>query len=366
MTIYFVILSYFAVLFAVLKLNMEKAQKDIKKIYSFLCFVILFLVMGLRAPTVGTDIKQYLYVYNNLTPNINSFISELDIGSFFSSENGFAFLNSILKTLHFNNQQYIMFFSFVFAFSFIFFYYKYSKNVFISILLFITIGNFAMSMTGLSQTLAIVLTLYSFKFILERKLIKFLIIILIAMSFHFSSFIFLPVYFLYGIILKKREVILVFCFILLLLPLNKIIYNYLLIPFIPPQYTIYLNFTKSINPLVILVALSINFFPILFWDNFNNKDKSEKKLVSFLFIGSSIYSIFNILALNLVWINRLSFYFMPFNELLIPWILYYINSKETKQILTIAIIMLVIFHFIISTPGGTLEIDRYLFFNQIK
>ena len=366
MTIYFVILSYFAVLFAILKLNMEKVQKDIKKLYSLLCFVILFLIMGLRAPTVGADIGQYLYKYNNLTPNINSFISELDIVSFLGNENGFTFLNSILKTLHFNNQQYIMFFSFIFAFSFIFFYYKYSKNIFISILLFITIGNFAMSMTGLRQTLAIVLTLYSFKFIFERKLIKFLVIILMAMSFHFSSIIFLPVYFLYGIILKKRDAILVFCVVLLFLPLNKIIYNYFFIPFIPQQYTIYMNFSASLNPLVVLVALSINFFPIFFWDNFNSKNDSEKKLVSFLFIGSSLYSIFNILALNLVWINRLSFYFMPFNELLIPLVLYYIKSKETKQILTTAIIMLVILHFVISTPGGTLKIDDYLFFNQVK
>lgn len=351
--------------FAILTIYMEKSTKDTKKVYAFFSFLLLFLIMGFRDPSVGTDIQAYLYRYNYETPNLKTFISEFNLISFFTEEGGFKLLNSILKTLRFNDLHYVMFYSLVFSLSFVLFYYKYSKNVFISILLYITIGNFAMSMTGLRQTMAIIIVLYSFKYITERKFLKFLLLVIMASTFHLSVLICIPIYFLFGANLKKKDVIFIFCIVLCLIPLNKIFYRYLTsVVSLFPKYQIYIGFPYKLNPLVVLVALSINLFPILFWNIFDDINIQEKKVISFLFICSSLYSVFNIIAMNDVMINRLSFYFKPFNELMIPFVLYYIRGKEEKMILTTVIIMLLIFHFVITTSGSALGIDKYLFFSQ--
>ena len=61
--------------FAILNLYTKESGKDTKKVFAFFSFLLLFLIMGFRDPSVGTDIKRYLYNYNYKTPNLKTFIS---------------------------------------------------------------------------------------------------------------------------------------------------------------------------------------------------------------------------------------------------------------------------------------------------
>ena len=111
-----------------------------------------------------------------------------------------------------------------------------------------------------------------------------------------------------------------------------------------------------------MVALSITFFFVWYWNIFENINIEEKKIVSFLFILSSMYTVFNALARSSILLYRLSHYFMPFNELLIPYVLYYTKNKYKKLILSVAIIILSLLYFRITIPGSSLEVSNYIFF----
>lgn len=360
--VYFSLILLSALFFVILNAYTEVSGKNSRKIYSLVIFILIFLVGGLRDTTVGTDIQTYLYNYNNETVNLKSYMNQIDLNSFFEGfEGGFQFLNSILKTFHFNDRLYLMFYSFIFSLSFVIFYYRYSKNFFISILLYITIGNFALSMTGLRQTMAIIIVLYSFKYVIKREFLRFLLLMVIAMSFHLSSVIFIPFYFLFGLNLKKKDIALIFCGLMLLLLFHDIVANHI-VPFLTPQrYLRYLNLERTVEPKITLVAISITFFSAWYWNIFENISIQEKKIVSYLFILSSMYSAVNILALSNAPLNRLSFYFMPFNNLLIPYVLYYMKCKNKKFILSIAIIILVLLYFRIAIPRGSLGVADYTF-----
>ena len=64
MLIYFVMILFLFLFFAILNLYTKESGKDTKKVFAFFSFLLLFLIMGFRDPSVGTDIKRYLYKYN--------------------------------------------------------------------------------------------------------------------------------------------------------------------------------------------------------------------------------------------------------------------------------------------------------------
>ena len=71
---------------------------------------------------------------------------------------------------------------------------KYTKNPFIFFFMFMTLGTYQFVETGLRQSLAMIICLWSIDFIKSRKLIKFLLVILLAYLFHKSAMIFLLLY----------------------------------------------------------------------------------------------------------------------------------------------------------------------------
>lgn len=80
---------------------------------------------------------------------------------------------------------------------FIFLYIKnQSRYTALSILIFMCGGFFAFSLSGMRQSIAISIVLFSIKFIKEKKLVPFLIFIGVATLFHTAAIIFLVFYFL--------------------------------------------------------------------------------------------------------------------------------------------------------------------------
>lgn len=71
---------------------------------------------------------------------------------------------------------------------------KYTKNPFVFFFLFITLGTYGFVETGLRQTLAMMICLWAIDFIKEKKLIRFILLVLLAYYFHKSAILFLIMY----------------------------------------------------------------------------------------------------------------------------------------------------------------------------
>lgn len=113
----------------------------------------------------------------------------------YPTELGYAYLNILIS--YFTANRYI--FIFVVTLLIYLLYYinikRYSSDYRIALLLFFGLL-FFFTFTYLRQMIGVGIAGLSFKFIYERKLWKFVIVVLIAASFHNSALILLPIYFI--------------------------------------------------------------------------------------------------------------------------------------------------------------------------
>ena len=72
--------------------------------------------------------------------------------------------------------------------------------------LFMSLGYFTFIMSGLRQTMAVSICLFAFTFVRQKKLYKFLALIVLAMTFHKSAVFFVPAYFLSNQELKGSKI----------------------------------------------------------------------------------------------------------------------------------------------------------------
>lgn len=155
-----------------------------KKLYLTICFLQMILIQGLRDISVGTDTKFYVDIYNNY---LNSQFYSWQFTHF---EYGFQMLYNIFHKLNLTSQQMLMIISFVTMFGFAHFIYKNSANVYISTFIFACML-YPNSFNIMRQFLAMSIAINSYQFIMDKKYIKGLLIILIASLFHVTAYLML-------------------------------------------------------------------------------------------------------------------------------------------------------------------------------
>ena len=176
------IVYIFLILFWLLSTQLIHSRKN----QSICCGILLFLVMGLRHPSIGSDTSHYLYKYLNLT--VDQF---MDSNSY---EFGFIFFNYFLYNLGVGPQLYLIITSAIIAFTISYFFYNYSKNIFFSFYLFLTIGLFTMSLSGIRQMLSVsfcLLAFISYNKLTNYKYLVSISFLILSYSFHNSAIIFL-------------------------------------------------------------------------------------------------------------------------------------------------------------------------------
>lgn len=178
-----------------------RKTKFSQKLFLFIVTVQMVAINGLRHVSVGNDTLRYERSFFS-TQQIDSFTKLKAI----DYEFGYQMAQKIVSlfTESFNVWLFIVaFFVYILLGKFIF---RYSKSFFFSYLLFIGMGFFDFSLSGIKQTIAIIIILYSYKYILSRNFVKFLTMILFASLFHLSAVVFLPMYFLSKIKWKRYNI----------------------------------------------------------------------------------------------------------------------------------------------------------------
>ena len=173
-------------LLAALPAITNKTRKEQRMFFLFV--VVLTIVTGLRKVSPFPDLPNYEHYF---------FTGEYAV-SYASTENiniGYELLNNLF---HWSNSFHILLFAIT-----VFVMYGFSKTIaryspylFFSLFLF-AIVDFHLSCFLLRQYLAVAVCLLSIPFIIERKLVKYLLCMVVASSFHTSALAFVPMYFLY-------------------------------------------------------------------------------------------------------------------------------------------------------------------------
>lgn len=212
---------------------------------------------------------------------------------------------------------------------------KHSENYLYSILIFIGVPFFfLMSFNFIKQFTAMVLVLYSIRYIFERKLLSFIFVIFIASLLHYTAIMCVCLYYLYGRKIPSVFLIVFFASSFFAFPLAQNIIDTLL-PFYSHYLDVKVEGGKSFQALLILLFLLF----IMFRRLINNK-KSDFYFVTFI-IGACIYNTFQPIGFSA---TRVSYYFLIFLILLVPSF----GSRIRKKQFTLLLIALTFTLFIIS------------------
>ena len=190
------VFSWMVVLLLLVALILKGNKKGNLK-FIIIAFVLLFAVMGLRdVNTGGSDASgdhgSYAIGYEEAG---NTDWSELSG----KSEQNYNLGLPYLMKLHYEStggdyQNFITILSLFFLFSYLRFIRRYSPSPIQSVLFFLGLLYYTFLFDALKQAMAMSVLLFAFDAIIERRPIKYILLVLIAVQFHFPAMIFLPAY----------------------------------------------------------------------------------------------------------------------------------------------------------------------------
>ena len=168
-------------------------------------FIIFWFTAGLRYET-GIDWLTYTENFERTNPINIVFSSGFGKGMFL--EPSYGLICSCVKYFGGSIQSVFFIMAFIstcFLFKSIF---LYSYNKVFSLLIYFCFVYLMLDMSGMRHAVAENIFFYSIQFIQKRKLIQYLLFIALAISFHLSAIILLPVYFIVNKLISTK----VMCF----------------------------------------------------------------------------------------------------------------------------------------------------------
>jgi hypothetical protein len=304
-----------------------------------LLLIILILFIGLRYNT-GDDFNTYVELFEGSLANATSY------------EVGYLLLNKIFR--FFCRNYYIMQFSITFFVCTIVYIFisKYSRYRLISLFIFVSQFGSHFLMATVRQSLAVAIVVLSIKFIFNKKPLSFLLMVLLASTFHVSAIAALPLY-----ILNKKINKLVLILILLIsifisgyaraiiVFILSIIAVFFSNIFPNPLLKVALSYLNPENPYFILVRsiglydlVVILFLLILIMRN------SEKDSEKNFFINTMVVSVvISNISLGFLALGRLAVYYSIFNVVTYTYLLRVFNFKKVQELVIIYAFCLFLF-----------------------
>lgn len=175
---------------------------DTKK-YLTLCCVELILLAGLRGYKVGADTETYLRAIDHYSTIEFPEIITAGLVYPFDFEIGYFALTKLCAFLRLGKTGFLFVVSLITYIPVFITIYKRSKMPYISILCYFAFGMFSYSLGVFRQMIAISIIFCGWRFVEERKLIKYVLTVFLAMLFHTTAVIALALYVLYGINWKR-------------------------------------------------------------------------------------------------------------------------------------------------------------------
>ncbi len=204
--------------------------------------------------------------------------------------------------------------SFFFVFSFYRLILRYSVNPAMSLIVFLTLGLYAFSFSGLRQTLALAVIMCTYPYLKEKKLLRFILCVVVAALFHRTALIFLVAYPIYRLQAKIRNLIfIVLAGAVVLVNANAITRLYLSVAGAEDDYSRYLEMDNSLSVAGIVVWGCIWIFCTVFLYR-KKANASDPRLCNLLLVSLIIR------ILSTVWVAeffRISMYFSVFECLAI-------------------------------------------------
>lgn len=344
------------IMIAILEIN-KKSEKN-KSIVLF--FLIMFILLSLRNIKCGIDLTNYNYFFK-----VNSKMT-FDMLIEFYGINGEILYHLFNKIISLVTNDFQIFLTIVAAICMIpiaILYKKESQNPILTIGLFLTVAPFSMFFSGLRQSIAMAIVIIAFKFIKEKKIVLYIIMILIASGFHQSAIIMLLLYPLYHAKITKKWLIVIIPLMIMIFILKNQIFSAIVL--LSSRYAERYNVITSTGAYSILILLIL--FDIYCFA-FTDKDKETKEFTGLRNFLLCVTCIQFFASINAV-IMRINYYILLFIPILIPMV-YNNSSIKYRKIVRLATNVMCIFfisYFFINayTSSDILNIYPYITYWEV-
>lgn len=320
----------------------SKTRKDGKSVLNKFFWIASFLIAWLPLAVrfyVGTDYKNYMYLYNNTSDYYNIATN---------SESGFWLINRFGQLFNFDFQFVISVSTLI---TFVLFYIglaSYRKDVNIGMATFVLLAStYSFLCNGVRQGIAMAFVFVSFKYIVDRKLVKFLIVILLGCLFHYTIICIVPFYFFSG---KKDSAkwvkpIIMILFVIVLFNIQKYYSLFFNSSELFKKYSLYtVSNTHFGFGLFINIAIYLFFYFILYT---NNRSNFNAVLLDILLVGS----IFGYFASSIQVGARLVLYFNMTYILLCPQVTKILKQSKKKVYIFYFVAIVIIFTYLWYTSS---------------
>ena len=309
--------------------GVDASKSSEYKLYVGCIITILVFFAGFRYH-VGADYGNYMMTYEARKVTWMNFVQSFD-------EPGFAILCKISSMIYDDYATMFFLTSLIPIYLYVNTIKKYSDTFLLSISLYILVGTWAGAMGAIRQYLAASIIFAGHRYLIDRKPIKYCLVIAFAMLFHRTAIIMIPVYFIAN---KKIDVKTVF---LLILSVIIIRYSYDLVftrmsGFKGTDQAQYRYMTTEVNPLRVLV----NVAPVALYliADGRKKDKETQFYSMMLFVNAA----FMVATSGSAYLARVGIFTETFTVFAFPKLLGCLNGS-TKKLLTFLIVILYFVYF---------------------
>lgn len=301
MFIYYLVFAFIIVVGVTPPLILPRKKRSV-----LLCFAALLLLFSLRRQTMGIDLSGYLKSFDYLSSV--SWGGVLTLDSYQNYEKGYVVLNKIVGSIFPNRQFMLSVCALLSLAPAMYTIYKLSETPIQSILVYMGLPTFVFLFSGLRQSIAIGLCSYAICLIKQKKLIRFVLMVLVATFFHSSAIVFLIAYPLYHSRVNKRIRSISIVSLPLIFAFKRTIY-YTLLTIIGKDVN---RYTDNNGAVTLFVVFSLVY---LFCCLLSEKgDFFQNGLLNIFYVACAIQALAGLYSV----ITRLGFYFMMALPLLLP------------------------------------------------
>ena len=327
--IYLISMALFVVLFGFAPKESGLQAKNHKG-YLIVSGTLMTLMMGLRSRYTGSgDTYIYTMTFETLSECLDFkdyFDLYLNDTDFILSETGFYWLVWLLTRVTQEPQWMIFLTSAFICIAVCIYIHKNSEDPPMAMMIYVCLGLFTFNMNGMRQAMAMSVCVLGYELVKKRKLIPFLLTILLAMQFHKTAIAFLPVFFIPNLKNTKGNWFIYACgMVVFLLLLDQIFVAFNSAT--GKEYDINDSIADGGGMTVIFIYLLALALPLLMPDSIN------KPYVRYAMFGVLTgFGIYCARYISNQVMERVSYYYFYFLLILIPNVMKGMEDQEQKVV----------------------------------
>lgn len=316
-------------------------------------FALLLLLLIFRHRIVGNDTINYIHKFKQL---INMMPGSADD---FRSEYGFVLWCRAVALVSREPQFFLAVSAAVYLALIGRTYLRLCSDAGLTITLFCVMSIFVMLFSGIRQAMAMGIGMAAYECVRHRQRLRFVLLVLLACSFHNSALVLLALYPVYYANITKKWLYVVVPVLLALFVLNGPIFNFLLA--ILSRFT---RFDMAVTEtgayaMLLLFALLAVFSYVIPDEQAMDEEAKGLRNILLLAVAMQMFAPLHPLAM------RVNYYFVIFIPILIPRIIHF-RKQGMRQVALLGrhvlVLLMLVYFFGVLAPSRTLQVFPYRFF----